>query len=113
MRITTASSTTSMLRIHVTDLPGWHASIDGRPLTLATFAGTMFQARVPAGHHVIALHYWPTTFTAGLGAGAAAAVALVAVPVVGMARRRRRRSDEAQPGDPPSRRAARGRHAVS
>jgi uncharacterized membrane protein YfhO len=26
----------------------------------------MFQARIPAGHHVIELHYWPTLFTVGL-----------------------------------------------
>jgi uncharacterized membrane protein YfhO len=26
----------------------------------------MLQARIPAGHHVIELHYWPTLFTVGL-----------------------------------------------
>ena len=113
MQISTTASVPSMLRIHVTDLPGWHASIDGRPLPLTTFAGTMLQARVGAGRHTVALHYWPTAFSAGLGIGAAALVALVVVPVVGALRRRRRASGSAQPESAAQPRAGRGRHAIS
>ena len=66
LNITTSSSRDQVLRLRLTDEPGWHATIDGRPLQLEPFAGVMFQARIPAGHHVIELHYWPTLFTVGL-----------------------------------------------
>jgi hypothetical protein len=66
LRITTSSRSEQVLRLRLTDEPGWQASIDGRPLQLESFGGVMFQARVPAGHHVIELHYWPTLFTVGL-----------------------------------------------
>ena len=66
LRIITMSKRNQVLRLRVTDEPGWHATIDGRPLQLEPFAGVMLQARIPAGHHVIELHYWPTLFTIGL-----------------------------------------------
>lgn len=66
LKITTSSKRDQVLRLRVTDEPGWHATIDGRPLELEPFAGVMLQARIPAGHHVIQLRYWPTLFTIGL-----------------------------------------------
>jgi hypothetical protein len=66
LRITTDSHTNQVLRLRLTDEPGWNASIDGLPLKFEPFAGVMIQARIPAGHHVIELHYWPSLFTAGL-----------------------------------------------
>ena len=55
-----------VLRLRLTDEPGWHATIDGRPLALVPYAGVMLQARNPPGNHIVELHYWPETFTAGL-----------------------------------------------
>ncbi len=55
-----------VLRLRLTDVPGWHASIDGRPVPLQRFAGLMLQLEVPAGRHTIELYYWPATFTIGL-----------------------------------------------
>jgi len=56
----------SILRLHLAALPGWHATIDGRPLALASYSGLMSQAVVPPGHHVVVLRYWPDVFTLGL-----------------------------------------------
>jgi len=86
----TTSPVPSVLRLRLTDLPGWHATVDGRPLTLHVFEGVMLQARLPAGHHVIEVQYWPRSFTDGLVLAALAAVGLVAGLVVPPLRRRRR-----------------------
>jgi Bacterial membrane protein YfhO len=56
-----------LLRLRLTATPGWHASIDGRPLQLRTWAsGVMIEAMVPPGKHVIELRYWPRLFTLGI-----------------------------------------------
>lgn len=65
-RITTDATNPTVLRLRLTDVPGWHATIDGHPLLLSRFAGVMLQARIPPGRHVVALHYWPKTFDLGL-----------------------------------------------
>ena len=80
-----------VLRLRVTDVPGWHASIDGRPVPLQTFAGLMLQLKVPAGRHTIELHYWPATFTTGLVLAACAVVGLAGASAVSWERRRRHR----------------------
>ena len=47
----------------------------------------MLQARIPAGHHLIELHYWPTLFTVGLVlAGACLVVLLVSLVIAGRRR---------------------------
>ena len=51
--VTTDSPKPVELRLHLTDVPGWHASIDGRPLQLESLSDIMFQARIPQGRHVI------------------------------------------------------------
>jgi len=65
-KITTRATTPQVLRLRLTDVPGWHATIDGQPLALSRFSGVMLQARIPAGRHVIEASYWPSTFTLGL-----------------------------------------------
>jgi hypothetical protein len=87
----TDSSGPQVLRLRLTDVPGWHATIDGRAVPLERFAGVMLQVDVPGGRHRVELHYWPATFTAGIVLAAGAAVALGGAAVVGG--RRRRRSD--------------------
>lgn len=67
VRVVVHASSPQMLRLRVTAAPGWHATIDGRPLALGTWAShLMLQAEVPAGRHVVQLQYWPTSFSAGL-----------------------------------------------
>ncbi|HUI04498.1 MAG TPA: YfhO family protein, partial [Acidimicrobiales bacterium] len=83
------ASASSVLQFHVTAVPGWHATMDGRPLRLVPLAGTMLQARVPAGHHTVELRYWPSAFTAGLVLGLLAVLGLaVGVAVEALHRRR-------------------------
>ncbi len=65
-KLTTNNHVPAVLRLRLTDVPGWHATIDGRPLQLSRYSGVMLQARIPTGQHVIVLEYWPTAFTAGL-----------------------------------------------
>jgi hypothetical protein len=89
-RVVTGSAGAAVLRLRLSDVPGWSASIDGKPLSLQRYAGVMLQARVPPGHHTVVLRYRPVTFTLGVALAAAAAVGLVAVPVALATVRRRR-----------------------
>ncbi len=77
-KLQTDSPETQALRLHLTSVPGWHATIDGKPLALSRYENVMMQARIPPGHHVIELHYWPTTFTLGIVLAVLAVLALVA-----------------------------------
>ncbi len=87
-KLVTHSTDAGVLRLRLTDLPGWRATIDGRPLELLSFSGVMLQARIPPGTHTVELHYWPQAFSAGLVLAAAAALGLCAIPIVGRIRRR-------------------------
>jgi hypothetical protein len=85
----TVSDSTALLRLRLTNDPGWHATIDGRPLPLETFAGVMWQARLPAGHHQIELRYWPKAFSVGIALACISLVGLTIAVVIEQARRRR------------------------
>jgi uncharacterized membrane protein YfhO len=89
-RMTTESSRPQVLRLHLTNVPGWQATIDGRPLALKQYSLIMLQARIPPGRHVIELNYWPPAFTEGIVLAVIAAVGLLAAPVVAYGLRRRR-----------------------
>jgi len=88
-KIETRARVPSVLRLRLTDVPGWHATVDGKPVALERYSGVMLQARVPAGAHTVELYYWPVAFTAGIVLAGCSAASLVATLVV--ARRRRRR----------------------
>ena len=77
-----------LLRLRLTDVAGWHASLDGKSLGLERFSGIMMQARIPPGSHVVELHYWPETFTVGLACGAGGAAGLALAGLYGWRRRR-------------------------
>jgi hypothetical protein len=87
--IVTSSDTPQVLRLHLTDAPGWQATVDGRPLALTSYAGMMLQARIPPGRHTIVLRYWPPALTLGIVLALVSAVCLVGL-VVASSRRRRR-----------------------
>ncbi len=99
-RIETSSPTDQVLRLHLTEQDGWHATIDGRALATAPYADVMIQARVPAGRHVIELSYWPPLFTVGL---VVAVCCIIVLTVASLAAGRRRRSPATagagRPGD--------------
>ncbi len=65
-QVATTADHAQVLRLRLTDVPGWHATIDGRPLGLRPYEGIMLQATVPAGHHVVIVRYFPTSFVLGL-----------------------------------------------
>ena len=54
------------LHFHVSDVPGWHATMDGTPLALRSSSEFELRADVPPGIHEIKLEYWPPLFSAGL-----------------------------------------------
>jgi hypothetical protein len=88
--ITVDGASPAVLRLHLTDVPGWHASIDGRPLRLQSFSGAMLEALVPRGRHTVELHYWPSTFTVGLALAAVSVLGLGGAVVLESRTRRRR-----------------------
>jgi hypothetical protein len=88
--LTIDASAPSQLVMRVTDLPGWHASIDGRALTLSRYKGLMLEAAVPAGPHVIHLWYLPTRLVIGTWLALATLAALLAWAIWPLAWRRRR-----------------------
>jgi hypothetical protein len=88
-QLVTDASSPQVLRLRLTDVPGWHATIDGRPLSLQTYSGVMLQARVPPGRHRLVIRYWPASFTVGLVLAACSALGLVAAIVVEWVRRRK------------------------
>jgi uncharacterized membrane protein YfhO len=90
--MTTRAATPGVLRLHLTDVPGWNASIDGRPLPLLEFSGIMLQARIPPGRHVIELRYWPKAFSVGIAIAFVALAALTAAGFYALLRSMRRRT---------------------
>ena len=69
--------TPSRLIVRLTNIPGWHARIDGHPAALRPWHGIMQALTVPAGRHVISLTYWPRLFTVGLSLCAGGLVGLL------------------------------------
>ena len=65
-QVVTTADHAQDLRLRLTDVPGWHATIDGKPLGLRPYEGIMLQATVPAGHHIVTVRYLPTSFVLGL-----------------------------------------------
>ena len=92
-RVALDAATPEVLRLRLTNVPGWQATIDGRPLTLEPWAsGAMVEARIPPGSHVVELHYWPPLFSDGLVVAAVVVVGLglSGVVALGLGRRGRR-----------------------
>jgi len=89
-RLVTDATGPQVLRLRISAAPGWHATIDGRPLALQPFAGVMLQARIPPGRHVVVVRYWPSTFTAGIVLAIGGVATFAAVFLAGVVRRRRR-----------------------
>jgi hypothetical protein len=96
LRVTTRTTSPQVLRLRVASLPGWHATIDGKPLALTPYLSMMLQARIPPGNHVIELHYWPNRFTQGIVI-AAVTVAGFGVAIVVVRRRDRGVRAEREP----------------
>jgi hypothetical protein len=96
-RMVTHGTTRSVLRLRLTDVPGWHATIDGRPASLQPFAGTMLEVRVPPGRHLVELNYWPNTFTTGIILALCSAFGLALLLILARIRSRSRRLGDKAP----------------
>ena len=98
---TESAQSPSTLHIHLSDVPGWSATIDGRSLRLEPYLGTMLQANVPPGRHLISLHYWPALFTVGLiGSGMTVLAFIIAFAIVLVRKRRVRPMLPSAPAEP-------------
>jgi len=101
-KLSVSGQRAQVLRLRLTDVPGWHATIDGRPLALQRFSGIMLQAVVPPGRHEVEIAYWPDSFSVGIVlAGCCLLGFTVAFAIVGW--RRRLLSDERTSVETPDR----------
>ena len=91
-KMTTDEPTPVVLRLRLANVPGWHATVDGRDVPLIAYNGIMQELVVPAGRHQIAVSYWPRTIDIGLVMAATGALGLLGLA---LAERRRRRRPEA------------------
>ncbi len=90
-RIEVTAPRASLLQLRITNVPGWQAEINGRPLQLAPFANAMLEAKVPSGHYVVTLRYWPKALSIGfIFAGSAVLLLACAVMVAALRVRRSR-----------------------
>jgi hypothetical protein len=87
--LSTKSTASSILRLRLTDVPGWNATIDGKPLRLEDWDGVMLQARVPPGPHVIELHYWPRALSLGIIWAVVSVVGLSGLLLIAYVRQKR------------------------
>ena len=90
LRLHVAATRASTLEIHITNEPGWTATMDGRPLALHTFDGVMMAASVPVGVHTVVLSYWPPLFSLGLGCAGLAVLGLALMGLLHLLAVRRR-----------------------
>jgi hypothetical protein len=74
VRVVVAVTTPSTMYVHITNFPGWTATINGHKLGLHNWGGSMLSASLPTGRHVILLSYEPETFKVGIILAAAAAL---------------------------------------
>jgi hypothetical protein len=88
-KMVTNSGSSTVLRLRLTDVPGWRATIDGKPVDVSSFARIMLQVRVPPGRHVVELRYWPKTFSIGIVLALCAALGLLILLIVAWIRSRR------------------------
>ncbi|HEV2362021.1 MAG TPA: YfhO family protein, partial [Acidimicrobiales bacterium] len=84
------SPTAATLVVHLTALPGWHATVDGRAVPVRPYPPFMEEITLPPGRHTVVVRYWPDLLTAGLVVAGASAV-LLAAGAAGAAYLRRRR----------------------
>lgn len=78
LRVQVDTKAPSALVLRVTGVPGWQATVDGRPIALHHAEAIELSTHVPAGRHTVTLRYWPRLFGVGLWISLASALALLA-----------------------------------
>jgi hypothetical protein len=97
-RVVVEADRAALLVLSHTWEEGWHATVDGRDAPVLRTDGLVLGIPVPAGHHVVRLHYRPPGLRRGAALSVLSLVALVgAAPVVERARRWQRRRETAPP----------------
>ncbi len=90
----TLSSPTLVMR--VTDLPGWHLTVDGHRVATSRYQQVMMSAPLPSGHHRIVLSYWPARLGYAIALACGSTVAFLAALLFRVRVRRRPRARFAQ-----------------
>jgi uncharacterized membrane protein YfhO len=94
--IRTRATTSGVLVLRVTSVPGWHAAVDGRAVATEKYDDVMLSVALPPGSHTVTLHYLPDRLVLATALALATVVAaIVGAGVVWF--RRRRRSAESVP----------------
>lgn len=75
LHVETTHADTLIARI--TNVPGWHAKVNGRDVQLRSWNVVMQQIPVPAGSSVVTLTYWPPLLTTGFTLASGAAISLL------------------------------------
>jgi hypothetical protein len=91
------SAPASLMRLEL-DLPGWTATVNGRPVPLRSAGGGFTSVQIPAGSSAVAFAYFPPHEDLGLAGGAAGLLLAVGWPILWGRRRRR----QAVPDTPPA-----------
>ena len=80
---------TGQLVCRVTDLPGWHVTIDRIAVPIHEYDDVMLSIVVPKGTHEITLNYWPRRLSEGLAVAIGALVVFILATGTTWWRRRR------------------------
>ncbi len=62
---TVATPRRARLLVDITDVPGWHATLSGRPTPLLRLNATTVGVELPPGKSTVKLVYWPRLLTLG------------------------------------------------
>lgn len=81
----------SMLELRISNVPGWQAEINGRPLQLKPFDSAMLEVKVPKGHYVVTLKYWPKALSLGIALATTTVFLFVCALIFAVIRARRLR----------------------
>jgi uncharacterized membrane protein YfhO len=76
------------LVVSQSDMPGWHARIDGAPAPIYRAYGVIQALVVPPGEHAIELEYAPDGLVTGAWTSLGALVVVLALGVAGCTKRR-------------------------
>lgn len=83
-QMTVTAKRPSVLYLRLTDVPGWSASVDGRPASLHTWDSVMQEMTIPPGRHSVVLTYWPEGMTTGFIIAGGVIIALICALVASL-----------------------------
>jgi membrane protein YfhO len=86
---TTSSSSSSVLVLTDTFMPGWKATVDGEPAPVLEVDHALRGVAVPSGQHRVEFTYRPSTLVAGAAVSGTTVLGLIVASLAGLRRRRR------------------------